>query len=201
MRLAHFLEEWKKYQEVQRSRPRLSKRLELVVVTIILVGMGWTFIEVKRSIPVLGKAIPVDAPLEKNRAHAPSGASIVLPERWKVRNQAGPQLLWIAPESGSRRLRAWIIVETNEEKRPLDLEVCRPVRFRGAPAVERMDVVREGTFDEPANAEYRLHVEVKGQWYTVRYFIAERRTELPEMVRAYLETVRLPGEQLPIAPK
>jgi hypothetical protein len=64
------------------------------------------------------------------------------------------------------------------------------MRFLGQEAFERMSVVRKDSFDDPAWSEYILYARHGERWYEVRYGIAEERTELPGMIRRYLNTLR-----------
>ena len=78
------------------------------------------------------------------------------------------------------------------------------VTFLGREAYERMRVVHEWTFDDPASSEYLFYLRVGEDWYEIAYLIAEERTTPPDSVRSYLGTFRLDGkgpEQTPGSPK
>lgn len=50
--------------------------------------------------------------------------------------------------------------------------------------------VREGTFDDPARSVYTLYFQHGGQWWIAEYGLARRCTDVPPMIRLYLDTFR-----------
>lgn len=67
------------------------------------------------------------------------------------------------------------------------------VTFQGSEAYERMVVERKRGFDDPAWSVYTMYFQRGGEWWYVRYGLADECTELPPMVRQYIETFRWDG--------
>jgi len=141
----------------------------------------------------MGEAIPLHPPDEKNRVHHSLGFSLVAPPNWDshIILNSGPLVL--APKTPgryARRSKASIVVTCLRRYRPPDLERLGKTSFLGQSAYEGMQVNRTWTFDDGAWSEYTLYLTHDGDWYEIRYGIAEERTQLPGEVRQYLNTLR-----------
>lgn len=165
-------------------------------MTCCLLPIAWD----ARGRGPVGRPIPEGAPDESRRIHHPAGFSIIAPPDWDARTD-GP--LFLAPRQPgrpARRHKALISVMDIGHSQPSQLvEDLRVVEYLGQTAYEKMSVVRKDTFDDPAWSEYILFVRHGGSWYMVTYGIAEERTELPDVVRRYLDTLRWDDGQ-PAAP-
>src|SRR4051794_38394481 len=137
-----------------------------------------------------GQPIPNELPDESRRVHSPTGLSIVAPSHWVARTSGGLFLVPMSPGRYGRHSKALIVISDIGQRQPQDIQGMRVVRFLGQEAFERMGVVRNGGFDDPAWSEYILYARHGEQWYEVRYGIAEERTELPGMIRRFLNTLR-----------
>ena len=96
----------------------------------------------------------------------------------------------LTPGRYARRSKASIVVTYLRRYRPPDLERLGKTSFLGQSAYEGMQVIRPWTFDDGARSEYTLYLTHDGDWYEIRYGIAEERTQLPGEVRQYLNTLR-----------
>lgn len=115
---------------------------------------------------------------------------MVAPPDWN-RHIAGSLVLAPAsPGRYARRSKALIVVTCLGRSQPPELERLARTVFLGHEAYEGMRVVRKWTFDDGAWSECMLCVAHDGDWYEVRYGIAEERTALPEVVRQYINTLR-----------
>ena len=120
----------------------------------------------------------------------------MVPPNWDhhISFNSGPLVL--APETPgryARRSKALIVITHLGHHRPEDLEHFSPTTFQGQEAYEGMRVVRPWSFDDGAWSEYTLFLAHDGDWYEVRYGIAEERTVLPSKVSQYLNTLRWDG--------
>jgi hypothetical protein len=136
----------------------------------------------------LGRAIPEEPPEEYRRVYHPAGFSIVAPRNWEACVRSDLGLYPMSTRAG--RSKAWIKVQHVGWSPPPDLKAMRVVKFLGQEAYETMSVVREDSFDDPAWSEYRMYFQHEGRWYEIEYGVAEERTELPPIVRSYLNTLR-----------
>lgn len=73
-----------------------------------------------------------------------------------------------------------------------DLEQFKCVKFQEFPAYERMVIVRKDSFDDPARSDYELYINRHGEWWNVHFLISEEMTELPAMMRKYINMIRFP---------
>ena len=175
-------------------KARASLLAQFLFVLLILIPICCIVLPVVRDARgPRGDPIPLQQPDERNRVHHPMGFSLVVPSNWDhhISFNSGPLVL--APrDSGSvaRRSKALIVVTHLGHHRPEDLEHLRPTSFQGQEAYEGMRVVRPWTFDDGAWSEYMLFLAHDGDWYEVRYGIAEERTVLPSKVSQYLNTLR-----------
>jgi hypothetical protein len=140
-----------------------------------------------------GEMIPRDPPHEAHRVHLAPDFSMVLPKNWVVKMAGPPGGLraFIHPRALHRRPASLTISDCED---PPDLSEMQPVQFQGAPAFERMRVVRHNTFDDPPRSEYELHFDRGGRWWSVTYSLQREATELPPMIRQYIETLRWESE-------
>ena len=120
------------------------------------------------------------------------GFSLVVPSNWdhRISFNSGPLLL--APKTPALRpsIQALIVVTHLGHHQPEDLGLLRPTSFQGQEAYEGMRVVRRWTFDDGAWSEYTLYLPHDGDWYEIRYGIAEERTVLTSKIGQYLNTLR-----------
>lgn len=179
---------------MNEPRPGSSFAAQSLIVVLILVALAWVVLPVVRDARgPAGDPIPARPPDERNRVRHPLGFSIVVPPDWDhhVGTDGGPLTLTpMTPGRTARRSRAMIVVTPLGSHRPEHLERLRPTSFQGREAFEEMRMVRPWTFDDGAWSEYTLSVSHDGDWYEVRYGIAEERTRLPGEVRRYLDTLR-----------
>ncbi len=143
-----------------------------------------------------GKMIPVTAPREENRFTYPARPSIILPPNWEIKHGkewAEFHSLRIWPRWGSGRLPSylniWIISQPPENE---DLSKFKRIKFQGFPAYERMVITGKSSFDDPARSDYDLFINRDDEWWLVRFEVAKEMTELPEIMREYINTIRFP---------
>ena len=158
------------------------------IVMAIVGGLLWFAVQgIERPDGPAGRPIPTEPPDEANRVHHRSGISIVLPPNWVLSKldffDARPRGV------PGKRSKAMLVIMANGDRGLLNVEGLAPVSFQGQPAYEKMIVERHDTFDDPAMSRYTLQFQRDGRSYFVHYGIAEERTELPPMVRRYLETL------------
>lgn len=137
-----------------------------------------------------GDPIPKESPDEARRARGPGDVSMVVPPNWGTNPAGSLAMAPLNPGRYARRSRALIAVSRIGRDRPSGLDDLRRADFLGHEAYEGMRVVRPWTFDDGAWSEYTLYLRRGEDWYVVRYGIAEERTELPGVVRQYLDTLR-----------
>jgi hypothetical protein len=137
----------------------------------------------------LGEMIPRDPPDQARRVQIAPDFSMVLPRNWVVNQTGLPDGMraFIHPRAWHRRPATLLIVD-NEA--PPDLKAMKATKFQGAPAFERMHVVRHDTFDDPPWSEYELRFDRGGRWWSVTYGFKRETTELPPVIRQYIETLR-----------
>jgi hypothetical protein len=172
---------------VKRKRlVELAVALLIIVPTMVLL---WVPILTSDTKPwEVGDAIPREPPSEDRRILNEAGFSIVSPPNWTVRNGNG--LLHMRPKQViTGRSKAGISVSVWPEM-PQELEDTEIAEFQKQPAHRRIEQ-RRSTFDDPALTAWTYHFERGGQWIAVGYFIAEAHEEVPEMVKRYLETLRV----------
>jgi len=165
--------------------------LVVVLILIPICCVVWPVVRDARG--PRGEPIPLHPPDERNRVHHPLGFSLVAPPNWDSRIilKSGPLLLTPkTPGRYARRSRALIVVTRLGNDQPADLERLEQTSFLSRSAYEGMQIVRPWTFDDGAWSEYTLYVTHGGDWYEIRYSIAEERTQLPGEVRRYLNTLR-----------
>ena len=176
----------------RKARPSLLAQFLVVLLILIpICCLVWPVVRDARG--PMGEAIPRQPPDEKNRVHHPLGFSLVVPPNWDshIILNSGPLVL--APKTPgryARRSKASIVVTCLGRYRPPDLARLGQTSFLGQSAYEGMEVIRPWTFDDGASSEYTLYLTHDGDWYEIRYRIAEERTQLPGEVRQYLNTLR-----------
>jgi hypothetical protein len=164
----------------------------LVVVTVILVMVAVLLPAVRLAQDPNGPhgdPVPTELPDERNRYYHESGISIVLPPNWETRQDSLNLRIW--PRCGLGRMPAVLRAWRFDGERPTDLVSMRPTTFQGRPAFEQMVVVRKDTLDDPAVSEYTLCFEHNGVWWDINYSIQDELEVLPDMMRRYIETIRL----------
>jgi hypothetical protein len=173
----------------RQARPSLLAQLSVVLLILIpLCGVVWPVVRDTRG--PRGEAIPLQPPDERNRVHHPLGFSLVAPPNWDRHISGSLVLIPKTPGRYARRSRASIVVTRLGNDQPADLKRLEQTSFLGRSAHEGMQIVRPWTFDDGALSEYTLYVTHGGDWYEIRYSIAEERTQLPGEVRRYLNTLR-----------
>ena len=168
---------------MRKQVTKLSVAVQSLVVVLILIPICcvvWPVVRDARG--PRGEPIPRQPPDEKNRVHHPLGFSLVAPPNWDghIIFNSGPLVL--APKTPgryARRSKASSSSRAWDDHRPEDLERLRPTSFLGQSAYEGMQVIRPWTFDDGAWSEYTLYLTHDGDWYEIRYGIAEERTRLP----------------------
>jgi hypothetical protein len=154
----------------------------------IVIGacLAWPIISQGRA----GPRVPSKPPDERNRYVHPCGIAIVVPDGWEVGLAPSdmPHLtIWPHSPLPSRG-RAGINIRLLDDK-PDSIDFVK-TSFQGTPAFEKMRIVRKWSHDDKALSDYTLFVERDNKWWEVSYYIDEERTELPAMIRQYLNTIR-----------
>ncbi|QDV16266.1 hypothetical protein Pan153_08930 [Gimesia panareensis] len=143
----------------------------------------------------LGKMIPETAPNEENRIKHPSGFSIIAPPNWLKRDM-GPDQFWITiyprPRGASRKLSALTISREGPLNPNRVPKGYKKVTFQGFPAYERIVVTRKYLFDDPPISDYDLYIDRDGEGWHVNFSLLTSMTELPEIMREYINTIRFP---------
>lgn len=147
-----------------------------------------------------GKLIPVTAPLEENRVSHGSGISFISPPNWVEVRDMGPETSWLRnTPRGMGRTRAALTISKvgayNDADIPPDqkkLKEIKQIRFQGYPAYERMINTRKEALDNPYISAYDLYVDRDGEWWHVEYWLSDTLTELPEIMREYINAIRFP---------
>ena len=145
-----------------------------------------------------GQNIPTEQPDESRRLHHPDGFSIVMPPNWETPPWAlrsGESLtMWPRkpyPSKGGTSINVFRL------QRPPDFESLSTTIFQGQPAYEHKAVLHNWQLDDQYDlSEYALTFERFGSWYRIIYQFGAIRGEVPEMIRRYLETLRLDGEDV-----
>lgn len=174
---------------------------EFLVVVAILLGLivflypAWELTQNPKG--PYGASIPHSPPDEKNRVMHETGLSIVAPENWDRVKFFEPEVPWLsiaARGTPGARLKSLIIVsQCAEPPDPNSLHTFAPVTFQTHSAFEKMEIVRRGSFDDPASSVYELFVDRNGEWWNISFSIADEMTELPLEIRQYIETVEFPN--------
>ena len=172
-----------------------KNRTEVVVVVVMCGCLAWLLWPLIRKGPA-GRAIPAFVPDESRRVVNPDGYSIVLPPRWRCVTNTSDLGIFLCPESpiAARSTATMTLFQLRE--RP-SVYGFTETRFRQFVAWERMDVVRESTFDDPAISDYILLINHENGWLRFEYSIAKSRTELPGQIGSYIDTIRLEGRERP----
>lgn len=55
-----------------------------------------------------------------------------------------------------------------------------------------MVITGKSSFDDPARSDYDLFINRDDEWWLVRFEVAKEMTELPEIMREYINTIRFP---------
>ncbi len=166
----------------------LPSRFEILVILAVWAAMGvllWPL--VRRP---AGPRIPTSPPEESRRYHHRDGFSLVVPANWDVREFDG--ILALTPQTSFEGVRSptGLSIMTLGPEQPREIELAKEALFRGRPAWERMELVRKGTFDDPPLSTYTLYFQRHEEWWVASYFLAESLTEVPPMVRRYIETLQ-----------
>lgn len=142
--------------------------------------------------------IPVTSPREENRIFHPLGLSFIAPPNWDsnliMRYHQDVPRLSVAPRNRLmiRYQRAnFNCMQINQPEQE-ELSKSQQVQFQGFPAFERMVIVRKDSFDDPARSNYELYINRHGEWWNVHFLISEEMTELPAMMRKYINMIRFP---------
>jgi hypothetical protein len=160
----------------------------VVIVGSILLYPIWTSPNFGKP---QGKWIPRSLPDEANRAHDASGFSLIFPENWEVRQSSKSIVGW--PRSViPGRTGAGLGVEEVESFHAM--EPIQEVVFQGAKAMLSVEK-REGVFlDRPPLLTYRLQFERNGRKFSLWYFIAQDRDEIPPEIVPYLDSFRIDAD-------
>ena len=146
-----------------------------------------------------GETYPSSPPDEANRIVHPTGLSIVAPENWDQVSDMGrdiPFLRVAARGAPGRRLKSIIMVsQCGTDPDEAVLAACTKITFQGTEAYEACTVTREDSFDDPARSNYVLYFERNGTWWQINFLVADRMTQLPDSIRQYIETIRLPNPE------
>lgn len=175
-------------------------RVELVAVFLIiggLVALLYLSVMIARNPKgPHGERIPRAAPLESNRIIHPTRLSIIAPENWDQIRDRGPDVPFLsiaARGTPGRRLGSIITVTTvsppPDEAR---LSTFKQIVFQGQPAYEHMQILRKGSFDDPATSQYDLYLHSGGHWWNISFLVADEMTAIPPQIRQYIETVQFP---------
>lgn len=182
-----------------KSKGILPTKWEWLVVVLIMTSLVLFLLPAVHNKHAadgpLGEMIPVTAPKEENRITHSSGFSIIAPPSW-LKKDMGPDQIWIRiyPRGyGAARILSALTVSLEHplhpEKGPKGFQ---QIEFQGFRAYEKMDVTREYLFDDPAISEYDLYIDRDGEGWHIHLFVSTTMTELPEMMREYLNTIRFP---------
>ncbi|WP_461509484.1 hypothetical protein [Rhodopirellula baltica] len=150
----------------------------------------------------LGSAFPTELPDELRRHQNITRVSMVLPPNW-VENEMMTEMHRRYPDGDHIWYSA--IPRTTPGRRPnsaIDVRfLAEPIHeinddftrceFNGLPAFERTYV--NNSIGDPYVSEYLLYVNQDDGWWFIQYSTDRRRlTSLPDGVRRYVETIRLP---------
>ncbi|QGQ21256.1 hypothetical protein F1728_00420 [Gimesia benthica] len=173
--------------------------MEVLVVLLIMTGLVLVLLPAVHNKYAadgpLGEMVPITAPKEENRITHPSGFSIIAPPNW-LEKDMGSEYVWIrlAPRQyGARRVLSTLTISREGPLDPTGVpKGFKKVTFQGFRAYERMVVMREYLFDDPAISDYDLYVDRDGEGWHVNYSLSTTMTELPEIMREYINTIRFP---------
>lgn len=188
-------------KQARRSGFTKWELLVVILINVILIVLVYSAVEqVRDPNGPHGKMIPVSPPNEKNRFTYPARPSIILPPNWEIRHDkddAEFHSLLIWPRCGMRRRPSFlpIGIETPPPEKE-DLSKYKQVKFKGFPAYERMVITREDSFDDPARSDYVLYINRDGEWWHVSFLVSDEMTELPAMMRQYINTIRFPPKAI-----
>ncbi len=175
-------------------------RLELVVVLMMacVLTLCYTAVQqVRNPKGPHGQIYPTTPPSEDRRITHPTGLSIVVPINWDQILDEGPLVPFLCVSSRGypgARLRSWIEIRACEEPPIHELSKLSKTRFQTHDAFESMEI-------QPSNADsglsmYTLFVNAPDQWWCVRYCIADKTTTLSPRIKAYIDTIKLPIDQI-----
>ena len=172
----------------------------LVILSLLSVGL-YEGVQQRLRYGPAGEMIPADPPDEVNRVVHRSGVSIVAPENWDVihdwpENPTFTIAARVFPRG--RRLTSSIWIKKLDTGKEPDLKGFNEFHFQSRPAYERMvaDEQTRGASDRRYST-YDLYIDRDGEWWSIRFDIAEVMTELPAEIREYIETVRFPTSDAP----
>lgn len=176
------------------------KPIEIVVVLAIIGGLFALFYPMIQSArnpkEPNGQIIPSDPPKESNRITHASGLSIVAPVNWDQVRENGSNVPFLCIAARGRpgtRLNSIITISiANPSPDESKLKTFNKVEFQQRPAHEKIQVLREWTFDDPAQSSYDLYLNRDGKWWHINFFVAQKLTELPPDIRRYINTVAFP---------
>lgn len=178
---------------------KLPPAIEWLVVAVIIGGLFAVVYPAVQNLRDLkgphGETIPSQPPSEVNRLAHPTGISIVAPINWDQIRDQGPDVpfLCIAARGGSgRRLKSWITIQVCSEPDAPQIAKFRKVTFQGHPAYEAMTINREDTFDDRGLSTWQLYWRRQDKWWNVTFCIADEMTVLPDQIRAYVNTIKVP---------
>lgn len=140
-----------------------------------------------------GEMIPAEPPQEANRVFHANGLSIIAPKNWNQPMERASSLVIAARGTPGRRLRSAIFVNPTA---PPNLTEFTTTTLNGLPAYEKMEVMREDTFDDPASSRYQLYVDDSGQWWNVTFLVQDSIRTLPAGIRQYIDTIRFPAKEI-----
>jgi hypothetical protein len=170
---------------------RFPNRLELVIVALFCAFLfSSLWLALGDLTGPAGSPIPTQPPDETRRIHNELGFSMVAPPNWRAGSIASLVMAPMTPGRFARRSKALVVFERIGPHRPAGGEGWRETSFLGQKAYEMMKVVRHWTFDDGAWSQYSLQFPRAGDWYELKYAIADERTALPDMVRQYINTFR-----------
>ncbi len=168
---------------------------------IIVILMAWLYsivVTLPKPTGPRGELIPSSKPDEKNRVFHPQGFSIIAPENWDrlpYGETGTPAYLQIAARgTPGHRLKSMITVTLVGEL--FDTSVVRnykPSMFQDQFAWEYCRITKEYTFDDGARSECDLFFKRGRNYWHIHFLLADEMTSLPNSVRQFLETFRLPS--------
>lgn len=180
----------------------MSKRARIIrdiVIGIVIAASISTYV----LWPVLtfgpqGQNVPLEPPDESRRLFHPDGFSIVMPPNWETPPWAlrsGETLtMWPRKPFPSR---GGTSINVFQLKAPPKLDGRSETIFQNKPAFENRAVLHDWQLDDPYDlSEYGLVFERGGSSYRIIYQFGAIHEEVPEMIRRYLETFRLEGQDV-----
>ena len=173
--------------------------LVVVLISVALIALLYPAVQQARNSMgpgPHGELIPVTAPREENRINHPSGLSIIAPPNWKNRWEMladNPEINISARRSTRRHDHSEITILGNQsapDKEEL-LDYTK-LEIQGFPAYEKMVIEQKYSFDDGAWSIYELYIDRDDVWWHVSFSVAKEMTELPPMMREYINTIRFP---------